>query len=98
MKLYYIVQGILWMVLLTVIVLSQGCAAYTVASGTSWGATGKSLTDHGTSVVTGADCNSAFVFKDRNYYCEVPRTPDTTYNRNAYQEFYESRLRLDWLE
>lgn len=84
MRLYWIIQGLIWMLILLCILSTTGCAVYTATSAASWGTTGKSLTDHGTSLVTGADCNSAYMFKDRDYYCEVPRDPATTYNRSSF--------------
>ena len=63
----------------------NGCAAYTAVSLTSWGSTGKGLADHGVSLATGADCNAAHaVMKNQDYYCEKPREPGSTYNRNAF--------------
>lgn len=47
----------------------QGCAVYTVASVGTWAVTGRSLTDHGASGVTGHDCNMLQPLKGE-YYCE----------------------------
>lgn len=85
MRLYFIVQGMLWMVILVCLLSLTGCAGYTVASVTSWSTTGKGMADHGASLVTGADCNAAHtVMKNRDYYCEKHREPGTTYNRSAF--------------
>jgi len=61
----------------------NGCAVYTVSSGVSIIATGKSITDHAATKVTGADCDSVRAVKEITYYCES--TPDigTRYNRNG---------------
>lgn len=85
MRMYWVVQGLMWSMIILCIMATSGCAAYTVVSVSSWGTTGKSLADHGTSLASGADCNSAYMLKDnRDYYCEVPREPGTTYNRNSF--------------
>ena len=47
----------------------NGCAVYTVASVGTWAVTGRSLTDHGASGVSGHDCNIIQPFKGE-YYCE----------------------------
>ena len=56
----------------------QGCAVYTVASVGTWAVTGRSLTDHGASGVTGHDCNMTQPFKGE-YYCEKI----VVYNQNG---------------
>jgi hypothetical protein len=85
MRFYWFVQGLLWTLLLVCLINLTGCAAYTVATATSWGTTGKGMTDHGASLATGADCNAShIVMKNRDFYCEKPREPGTTYNRNAF--------------
>ena len=68
--------------LLAIIVSCQGCAAYTIASAGTYVATGKTLTDHGSSTLAQADCNAVHVIKDK-YYCEQ-RNAATTFNRNGY--------------
>ncbi len=85
MRFYYLIQGILWILILVCLVMTQGCAAYTVASATTLVATGKSVGDHASSMVTGADCNVAkFTVGSKDYYCEVAREPGTTYNRSSF--------------
>ena len=74
--------------LITALLLTQltACAgpAILAASVTTTAATGKGLTDHAVSQTTGADCNiSRFLTKRQDYYCELPRTAATTYNRTA---------------
>ena len=72
-----------YITLLAFLVLGQtGCAAYTVASGTSLILTEKSLTDHTvTAVVPNGDCN-IFNILNSKYYCEI-RDIGQTYNRNG---------------
>ena len=55
-----------------VLVLSQtGCAVISVASGVSYIATDKTLTDHAvTLAVPNGNCSSSHVFKGQ-YYCEL---------------------------
>lgn len=60
--------------------LLQGCAAYTIASVGSYAATGKGLSDHAGSAVTGGDCNSLKHPIQGKYVCEMP----VVYNRNGY--------------
>lgn len=60
-------------------VLLNGCAAYTVVSVGTWAATGKSLSDHGTSAVAQGDCNVLHTVNGQ-YYCEMP----VIYNRSAF--------------
>lgn len=56
----------------------NGCAVYTVASVGAFATTGKSISDHGTSLVTRGDCNVTHPFKGQ-YYCEMP----VVYNQNG---------------
>jgi len=56
----------------------SGCAAYNTASVTSIVTTGKSISDHGVSLATGADCNLIKHLWTGKYICE--QSP--TYNRN----------------
>jgi hypothetical protein len=73
-----------WLVVLTVI-LSPGCAVYTVATATTTLTTGKSLADHGATLATQADCSSfKYVLGRQDYWCEQAREPGTTYNRNSF--------------
>jgi hypothetical protein len=66
-----------------VAVALNGCAAYTVASTTTYLATDKTLTDHAVTQITPmADCNITNIFKNL-YYCEV-RDISRTYNRHSY--------------
>jgi len=67
-------------ILLLVILSQTGCAAYTVASTATYIGTGKSLTDHGVSTITSADCNGIKHLTTGQYYCEV--TP--VYNQSAF--------------
>jgi len=70
---------------LTFLVLSQtGCAVYTGASIGSVAVTGKTVGDHASSLMTQADCNAWRASTELTYYCEYPREPGTTYNRNGY--------------
>jgi len=57
----------------------SGCAVYTVASVGTWAATGKSLSDHGTSAVARGDCDILHTV-NKKYYCEMP----VVYNRNGF--------------
>ena len=62
----------------------QGCAYTAVSTGT-YIATGKSIWDHSAGMATGADCNATrLVLGKQSYWCEQPREPGTTYNRNSY--------------
>jgi 3D (Asp-Asp-Asp) domain-containing protein len=65
-----------------IVLLLPGCAAYTATSVGVWGATGKGITEHGASVVTGADCKITHI--GTKYLCEQPREAGTTYNRNPF--------------
>jgi len=60
-----------------------GCAAYTASNAVAWITTGKSVTDHGTSAVSRADCDAVRAVRELTYYCES--TPDIhiRYNRNG---------------
>jgi hypothetical protein len=55
----------------------SGCAAYTAVSVGSLLTTGKSFSDHGASLATGADCNLLKHLWTGQYICEVP----PVYNR-----------------
>lgn len=74
------------LILLTYLVQTlSGCAVYTVASGASYVATGKSLGDNGSSLVTSNDCDIVkYAIGRQDYYCERAREPGTTYNRNTF--------------
>ena len=69
-------------VVLTVVVLT-GCAAYTVSSGVSIIATGRSITDHAATKVLGADCDAVRAVKETTWYCDTTPDIDTRYNRNG---------------
>ena len=76
---------------LSIIVLLPGCAvpvgqiAYNGVSAVSVVTTGKGLPELGASATTGGDCSIYnYLFKDRDYVCEQPREPATTYNRNVF--------------
>lgn len=85
MRFYYLIQGILWILILVCIVMTQGCAVYTVASVTSFATTGKGVADHVSSTATQADCDAVkFSVGRQDYYCEVAREPGTTYNRSSF--------------
>ena len=62
----------------------SGCAVYTGVSIGSVVATGKTIGDHGASLVTQADCNAWRASIELTYWCEYLREPGTTYNRNGY--------------
>lgn len=68
-------------IIIPLLVSLQGCAVYTVASATSFLATNKTITDHAASTITQADCSTTNPLQAK-YYCEIPRTPGTHYNRN----------------
>ena len=72
----------LWVGVLSTAALT-GCATYTVTNAAAWIATGKSITDHTASGVTGADCDAARAIKETTHWCES--TPDIhiRYNRNG---------------
>ena len=57
----------------------NGCAVYTVAGLGSYAATGKSLSDHVGSVVTGGDCDLIMNVYNGKYVCEMP----VVYNRSG---------------
>lgn len=61
----------------------SGCAAYTVSSGVSIIVTGRSITDHAATKVSGADCDAARAIKETTWYCETAPDIDTRYNRNG---------------
>jgi hypothetical protein len=60
------------------IVCLNGCAAYTVASTGSYLASGRTATDWIASGLTGADCRTDHLVKDK-YVCEMP----VTYNQSG---------------
>lgn len=85
MRFYWFIQGLLWILILICLINLSGCVAYTAVSATSFVATGKSVGDHASSAVTQADCNAVkYGTGGQDYYCEVPREPGTTYNRNSF--------------
>ena len=73
---------VMWCVVLTVSALT-GCAAYTVSSGVSIIVTGRSITDHAATKVSGADCDAVRAIKETTWYCETTPDPGTRYNRNG---------------
>lgn len=80
MRFYYVIQGLLWAIVLIVMLLSmQGCMAYTVASVGSYAVTGKGIADHAGSAVTGGDCNAIKHTYTGEYICEMP----VVYNRSG---------------
>jgi hypothetical protein len=81
MRFYYIVQGLLWSVVLIVMLLAmQGCAVTTAASVVSYAATGKGVGDHVASAATGGDCNVVKHTVNGQYVCEMP----VVYNRSGF--------------
>jgi hypothetical protein len=60
-----------------------GCAAYTVSSGVSIVVTGRSITDHAVTKVSGVDCDALRAIKETTWYCESTPDPGTRYNRNG---------------
>jgi len=77
-----------WLQLTVLTVMLQGCAGqmvYSTVSAVSMAVTGKGVPEHGASAATGADCSMLnWLFRDRDYPCELPREPDVTYNRNVF--------------
>jgi hypothetical protein len=72
-----------WAILLVTLNLTGCAVVYTGASTATLAATGKSIPEHGASVVTQSDCSSwNYLFKGKDYLCEQ-RDPATTYNRNG---------------
>lgn len=70
-----------WLIIPIMLVL-PGCAAYTVASTLSAATTGKTLSDHTlTQVVPNSDCDIWNLLNSK-YYCEI-RDISTTYNRTG---------------
>jgi hypothetical protein len=70
-----------WLIIPIILTLN-GCAVYTIASGTSLITTGKSVGDHVLSnTIPMADCTVVNLVKDK-YYCEV-KDISRTYNRNG---------------
>ncbi len=81
MRFYYIINGLLWTVVLVVLILAvQGCAVTTAASAVSYAATGKGVGDHVGSAVTGGDCNVVKHTVNGQYVCEMP----VVYNRSGF--------------
>jgi len=72
-----------WAIILLTINLSGCAAVYTGASTASLVTTGKSIPEHGASIVTNSDCSTYnYLFKNKDYICEQ-RDPSKTYNRNG---------------
>jgi len=65
--------------MLFVVCSLQGCMAYTVVNAGSYVATGKALTDHAGSAITGGDCNVIKHTLRGEYVCEMP----VVYNRSG---------------
>jgi hypothetical protein len=79
----------MWKSLASVLVVAElsACAmpvqmAWTGLNLTSTVTTDKSLTDHGLTTITGANCDVRHVVTGE-YYCERVREPGTTYNRSS---------------
>ena len=70
--------------IIILIINLSGCAAvYTGASTAALVATGKSIPEHGASVMTQSDCSTwNYLFRGKDYLCEQ-RDPAKTYNRNG---------------
>lgn len=76
---------------LSVSLMLQGCAVpvgqtvYTGVSAVSMITTAKGVPEHAVGAVSGADCSALnYLVGDRDYVCELPRDPATTYNRNVF--------------
>ena len=73
-----------WTIIILAVNLSGCAAVYTGASTAAFVATGKSIPEHGASVITSSDCSTwNYVFKGKDYLCEQ-RDPSKTYNRNGF--------------
>jgi len=57
----------------------NGCAVYNVASVGSYVFTGKGISDHAGSAISGGDCNLIMHTYNGKYVCEMP----VVYNRNG---------------
>lgn len=63
----------------------SGCMTYTAVSVGSIATTGRGITDNASSLASGNDCNTIKLVRGlQDYYCEQPREPGTTYNRNSF--------------
>ena len=75
-------------ILVLFLVLTQaGCLPYLAVSAATTVTTGKSPGEHVLSVATQADCSAyktVTSYDTHSYYCERPRDPATTYNRNNF--------------
>lgn len=58
-------------IVLVTLASTSGCATYNTVSVASLATTGKSVSDHGASIVTGADCNLLKHLWTGKYICEV---------------------------
>lgn len=74
-----------YFIIILAVITQTACAPYLVASTGVTLTTGKSLADHALTQTTGYDCSSFDLIYNNSthsYYCEKPREPGTTYNRN----------------
>ena len=70
--------------ILLMLLCLPGCAL-TVASTGTYVITGRSIMDHAATAATGNRCDAtSLVLGKQDWYCEQPRDPATTYNRNTY--------------
>ena len=68
------------LILLTYLVTTQsGCAVYTGMSAASTVSTGKSITEHTVSQLTGYDCGVRNWIRNQTYLCEQHRDAGTHY-------------------
>jgi hypothetical protein len=63
---------------ISAVVCLTGCGTYTVASTGAYLASGRTITDWAATGITGGDCRTDHVFKDK-YVCEMP----VTYNQSG---------------
>lgn len=81
----WLVYAASFLMLLTFVLLTSGCSTYIIGSTGVFATTGKGVGDHITSTATGNDCDTVKLVSSRqDYYCERPREPGTTYNRNSF--------------
>ncbi len=72
-----------YLVLMPLTLGQAGCAVYTATSTATYLATGKTVVDHGaTLVVPNGDCSGNNLVNGQ-YYCEI-RDISVTYNRNPF--------------
>jgi uncharacterized protein YceK len=74
---------LIYTALILVLTLS-GCAVMTAVNTVSAVSTGKTVTDHTTSLITQKDCNAWRMSTELTYYCEYLHDAGTRYNRTGY--------------